>query len=105
MGVPRSAPTRYRGAVTIGYRDCLHNASDAGDIDLPHAVDVEDAGLLGVDDESQVYNGLYISFANEVSQTAASRLFAEIHADEAFQFAGGRGAEVDADDAKSVEMG
>src|SRR4051794_30503097 len=65
-------------AVTIALSDRLHHAGCSSDIDLPHPLLVENAGLKRVDNEGEVDDGVYLFFTHQRDQFVAGRFFTQI---------------------------
>ena len=75
----------------VGLRDGFHDASCAGDVNLPHAVEVDDAGSLGIDDKREMNDGDGLNLAQKQVQVAGRFLAAEVEGQEAIH-GSGRGA-------------
>ena len=90
--------------VAVRLRDGLHDASSAGHIDVPHAIDVEHAGTLRVDDKGEVHHGERPRLFEQVVEAAAGVLQPKVHAHKTDGRLGFGGNHVDADDGEIAEM-
>ena len=70
-------PDGTAGAIDDAHR--FHQARRAGHVDLPHVFYVENAGGLGIEDESQVDDGLRTGLAQQIDQLPAASLTAQVH--------------------------
>src|ERR1700751_17336 len=66
--------------VSVRLGDRLHDVRSAGHVDVPHAVDIEHAGSLRVDDKGEMHHREKPRLLEEVVETAAGLFNSKIHA-------------------------
>jgi len=69
----------YIAARAIDDADGFHDASRSGNVNLPHAIDVEYFFTLGIDDERQVDHRANAGLAEQLGEFAARRFTAKVH--------------------------
>src|SRR5258708_36872265 len=65
--------------VPIDLGNGLHYPGSPGDVDLPHALNVEHAALQGIDNEGEMHDGAGVGFLDDLDQLTARRFAAEIN--------------------------
>src|SRR5512146_920534 len=71
-------------AVAVGDGNGFHDASGAGNIDLPHAVNIENTGSQRVEHKGEVDDGAGTGLIDKLDELADGTLAAEIQGFEAF---------------------
>jgi hypothetical protein len=95
----------HRVTEAIRHGNCLHYSRNAGDVDLPHAIEIKPACIVEIRNIRQVDDRTCIRLADQVCQAPAGWLFAQVHADKTFQFPLDWGPEIDTDNAISFKVG
>src|SRR5271166_5438391 len=66
-------------ASAINDADRFHDASGSGYIDLPHALDVENAAAQRIENEGEMDNGARAGLAQQLNELPARRFAAQVH--------------------------
>ena len=59
--------------------DRFHHARGAGNVDLPHPLDVENAGLLRIEYEGEMHDRLHAGGAQQLDELQTTGLAAQVH--------------------------
>src|SRR3979490_2661746 len=64
--------------IAIGFGNSFHYASGAGNVDLPHLIDVQNTGALRIDDKRQMYDRHGLQLAQQQKQLARRIFLPEV---------------------------